>query len=97
MGMFVSGPRVFGDGSFEREQLSWRHAVDVLGHGAIRVNLDEEVHEAALIWKNRVTICLEANAEDRRLTFVADRCVRSDHRLLGIRSFKFCDDGSYFD
>ena len=58
VGVFVGGPRVFGDGAFEGEQLPWCHAVDVFGHGAIGVDFDKKVHEAAVTCEGRIITCL---------------------------------------
>lgn len=47
--MFVFFDGVFRDGSFDVEALTGRHFVEMLGHGAVGVLLDDEVHVAAFL------------------------------------------------
>lgn len=46
--VLVLGPGVLGEGSLDVESLSRGHVVHVCAHGAVRVLLDQEVHEALL-------------------------------------------------
>lgn len=50
MVVLVGGPGVLWEGAFEVEALAGSHVVEVLGHWAVGVALDEEVEVAACFW-----------------------------------------------
>ena len=49
MGVVVGVVGVFGDGAFEGEALRGFHVVEVGGHGAVGVFLNDEVNVSALV------------------------------------------------
>jgi len=87
MVVLVGGPGVFGQRALEVEALAGRQFVDMGGHGAVGVLLDEEIHVAFGVYgeelDNKYRKCLQRIGYS---TFVADGRVRPHHRLLHPRS-----------
>lgn len=86
MRVFVFRPGIFGDGAFEGETLAGLHVVEMRGHGAIGVFFDDEIKVADGSWR-LLLARLYTQSLYGFVTFVARRGVRSDSRLLHLRTF----------
>lgn len=91
--VLVGLPGVFGDRSFELQALVDVHAVQVLGHGAVGVDLDYEVEVAGLLCGNGVNLLRVYTGTGAR-TFIAHGCVGTDDRLLGALGLELGQQGS---
>ena len=83
--MFVGGPGVFGDGAFDVEALAGGEGVDVFGHGAVLVAFYYEVQVAFGVCAGTWSVLSGLRTGSgcvKVLTFITNRCIRLDSRLL---------------